>query len=387
MAESVPNGDDHRAVHCARCHNTGTTFVIRTENLCKECLCNYITTKVYKRIENNKLRGGYGEPDKKLLVPVSFGVSCISLLEVLDAQVRNRLKQGRQAGYTLHLLHIDDSSMFDCTSRQAKIETLKQRFPSYALSTILLEECFDYGIAIDTVANDANPSPIKDSEHDNKCALEQMLSTAKSATSRTDLIEIVRRRLIAAFARKYAYDGILFGDSTTRLAERTLSETAKGRGSSLPQLTADGMMVHGIHCYYPMRDLLKKELCIYSDISDPPLASLIIQDDTKHLVTSSKDNTIDGLMRQYFESVEDNYPSIVANVVRTTSKLQPHSVSDRGGTCRVCQQKLGTDIWGGEQEGATHSVSNGATVLESTSTLCYGCTRTLTNGTKTRPIR
>ena len=374
MAESVPNGDHHTAVPCARCHIVEATIVIRTEKLCKECLCKYVTTKVYKRMETNKLRGGYGEPEKKLLVPISFGVSSISLLQLLDAQIHGRLEQGRHAGYTLHLLHIDHSSVSSQSVHPAKIESLKQRFPSYPFSTILIEECFDYGITIDTAPNDASPSLVEDTMHDARRRLDQMLSAAKSPTSKKDLVDIIWRRLIAAFARRHACDSILYGDSTTRLAERTLAETAKGRGAYLPQLTTDGMTVDGVYCSYPLRDLLKKELCIYSDISRPPLTHLIVEDDIKALVASSKDNTIDSLMHQYFESVENDYPSIVANVVRTTSKLRPQSASEGAKICRVCQQPISTGIWGGEQEDGSCA---GMIVPELTPTLCYGCTRTL----------
>ncbi|RAL68532.1 hypothetical protein DID88_007259 [Monilinia fructigena] len=58
--------------------------------------------------------------------------------------------------------------------------------------------------------------------------------------------------------------------------------------------------------------------------STAPLPDLVVyQEPPSHISASSKSTTIDDLMAQYFESVEENFPSIVANVVRTSSKLKP----------------------------------------------------------------
>ncbi|KAL8916443.1 MAG: hypothetical protein Q9208_008509 [Pyrenodesmia sp. 3 TL-2023] len=134
------------------------------------------------------------------------------------------------------------------------------------------------------------------------------------------MISILRCRLITCLAEKHGCSGILYGDSTTRLAERTLSETAKGRGGSIPWLTADGQSPHAIKVVYPMRDLLRKEIAAYTAMTDPPLTPFILEGSSPVVVPSSKNTTIEDLMSQYFDSVEQNYPSIVANVVRTSSE-------------------------------------------------------------------
>ncbi|KAI4124467.1 MAG: hypothetical protein LQ338_004785 [Usnochroma carphineum] len=128
------------------------------------------------------------------------------------------------------------------------------------------------------------------------------------------MIGILRSRLITSLAKELRCSSILYGDSTTRLAERTLSATAKGRGAAIPGLTSDGQSPHGIKIVYPMRELLRKEIAAYATMTDPPLTPLILEDRSRGTVASSKNSTIEELMGQYFESVEQNYPSIVANV-------------------------------------------------------------------------
>ncbi len=329
----------------------------------RECFTKYVTTKVLKRLEANKIRGGFKEPQKTLLLPVSFGASSITLLHVLDQQLQNRAQQGRHAGYSLHVLFVDQSTILEQVDVRATMELLNQRYPVHRYTTISLEDCFDYGVEFERLS---------DGEEDR---LQHIISSLPSATSKVDFIDIARRRLIIAFAKKFGNDSILFGDSTTRIAEKTLSETAKGRGVALPGLTADGF-IEGIHCIFPMRDLLRKEITAYASMVSPSLTPLI-SEVSPQVSASSKDTTIDGLMSQYFESVEQNYPSIVANVVRTSSRLNPPAMLKACRSCDICGNGISTDSWGGEQQDSVIPLqpANGNDHKNALA-LCYGCART-----------
>ena len=86
-------------------------------------------------------------------------------------------------------------------------------------------------------------------------------------------------------------------------------------------------------------------------------------------------------MTQYFESVEENYPSIVANVVRTGSKLEmPKQIGDDDacGLCGIPVAK-GTDGiygWGGDQTSANKAAKHGLPA-KTQGILCYGCSRSI----------
>lgn len=319
-----------------------------------------------KRLEANKIRGGFKEAQKTLLLPVSFGASSITLLHLLDQQLQNRAQQGRHAGYNLHALFVDHSTVLEKADVRPTMELLNQRYPAHRYTTISLEDCFEYGVEFEHFSNGG------------EARLQDIISSMPSATSKTDFIDIARRRLIIAFAKKHGNDSILFGDSTTRIAEKTLSETAKGRGGALPWLTADGFM-KGTYCIFPMRDLLRKEITAYASMVSPSLTPLI--SDVSHKVSaSSKDTTIDGLMSQYFESVEQNYPSIVANVVRTSGRLIPPDTLEARLSCSMCGDDISTDPWGGEQQDSmTASQSADSNGRKTALALCYGCTRTALN--------
>lgn len=339
-----------------------------------------MTTKVSKRLEANKVRSAYNETPRRLLIPLSLGVSSLALLHILDQHVRAQLEKSSRTPYTLHVLFVDESHFLtQPVTYTSEVEKLKQRFPLHVFSIASLDEVYDYEIPdLDEIIM---AGKLSDETHlqSQKERLTAMLSSLSSATSRLDIINTLRRRLLMAFAQRHDCSGILFGDSTTRLAERTLSETAKGRGASLPWLTADGTL-DGLQINYPMRDLLKREIIQYLGFIEPSLALLAVNAETvQDAPVSSKDTTIDGLMSQYFASVEQNYPSIVANVVRTSGRLAASADLHRSTSCHMCGLPFesSSEAWAGDQGSLPLSANGDEARLNGSRTLCYGCTRSI----------
>ncbi len=284
-----------------------------------------------------------------------------------------------RAAYELHVVHIDlYLDLADRKGSVALLEKYKARFPRHTYSSFGLEDALLLD-NIDWIALGMTAPIQNDLELPGIDRLQALIGSMPSATSRKDIATTLLTRLLVDVAKRNSCESILFGDSTTKLAEKTLTETAKGRGFSLPWQVSDGLSPYGMGFNYPMRDLLKKELVAFSSLSTPPLSDLIIyQIASSHISASSKLTSIDDLMVQYFESVEENYPSIVANVVRTSSKLKPLS-GDVETACGLCGLPVseGTDGifgWGGDQN------SDSRPVTESNSdhgVLCYGCSRSI----------
>ncbi len=335
MGDHVASNGAEIFTPCARCGATNASLVVRSERLCKDCFAKYVISKIVKRLETNKLRGRYHDAQKSLLIPVSFDVSSICLLHALDQQLRKRVESGHHAGYTLHVLCIDESSVREGPDVQTLLPLLKDMFPGYVYSVHSLEDCLAYGVDLESLI--PKPGGVGSHEQSNgSIPLVDLISSLPSATSRVDVVDILRRRLTAAIAKRNSCDSILYSDSTTKLAERILAETVKGRGGALPWLTSDNVVMDGIPYSYPLRDLLQKELVLYVNVLFPSLKQLIVSSETEKSVVSSKDMTIDGLINQYFESVEEGFPSIVANVVRTTGKLAVRSELGGGKVCDLC---------------------------------------------------
>jgi cytoplasmic tRNA 2-thiolation protein 2 len=347
---------------CKRCGVLEALLTVRNDPLCRDCFSKYINTKVVKRMEAFRTRHAAEGEERKLLLPLSLGVSSVSLLHILDRHLQGQRHRTGRTGFSLQILFIGQPGRNDTSEQMKKFDKIQRRYQQYDCEAICLSSIF---------------RPEAHSNQDIKEALlDDLLKAIPSATSRADVATILKTRLVVRFAKESGCEGVLWGDSTTKLAEKILAETAKGRGFSLPWEVTDGMSPYELPFFYPMRDVLKKELVAHADIIDPPLSELI--DDEAFAPTqappSSKNTTIDILMKQYFESVEEHYPSIVSNVVRTAGKLEAPKW-DGAQKCKLCQLPvddalIGVNGWGGDQE--LHKETDEREVG-----LCYGCARSL----------
>ena len=355
-------------------HYTANTFT-------RECFMNYVGTKVAKKLESYRVRNASLEQPRTVLLPLSFGVSSVTLLHILDRQINTQLERTSRTGYSIRILMVDESVLNGGTHDTERESLIKERYPRHEFSVVPLEDVFDRHIYSGIELPKFELVDAEYSTLSNKTKLQQLMASLPSATSRSDIASILRARLIVSFGKLRDCHSVVWGDSTTRLAEKTLSETAKGRGCSLPWQTADGSSPHGIAFHYPLRDLLKKELVTYSTLTAPSLAPLIAPATSSTRVSaSSKDTTIDDLMSQYFESVEQNYPSIVANVVRTSSRLNFPTLSNRFKPCTVCGLPVGNGTqglhgWGGDQAEQLNGHVDSIATDVNDEALCYGCVR------------
>ena len=312
-------------------------------------------------MDSFRVRNSSPNAQRKLLLPVSLGFSSVSLIHILDHHIARQLSRTGRAGYSLHVTHVTSSNE-DKGFAEEHLRLLRNLYPRYDMDMITFS-----APEAETCVGE------KSSDSAESSNFGSMISSTHSPTSQADMLEIALTRTLVCKAKSLGCEGILWGHTTTRLAGKVLSETAKGRGFSLPWIVKDGPSPFGIDLYFPMRELLSKEVETFAKAQQLPTIILGSASSTNRVPVSSKNTTIDGLMKEYFESVEKEYPSIVANVVRTTTKLQPYE--DDGSTpCKICRmpvtaEQFGLSGWDGNQESPSSAEGNS---LEG---LCYGCTR------------
>ncbi|KAK4632153.1 Cytoplasmic tRNA 2-thiolation protein 2 [Fulvia fulva] len=353
MPGRVPASKPKDETLCRRCQDVEPAIVLRTEPLCIACFTKYAHTKVVKRLDTFRVRNAELGGQRKLLLPLSLDTCSLALLHILSQHLRGQIERTGRTGFKLHILHVCEQSS-DLDANEAVLANVKVRYPEHDYCTLPLSQATsleDVGALFPDVTGGAVGD---DSSHQR---LHQILNSVKFATARQDLARTLQVRLVVDHARREDCEAIVWSDSTTKLAERTLAETAKGRGFALPWLVADGNTPHGLTFYYPLRDLLTKEVEAYVSYMEPSMDNCIIKTDRRPIV-STKNSTIDHLMQQYFESVEQDYPSIVANVVRTTGKLKATSLEEMEQQCELCNLPL-----------------QGQSPVKSR--LCYGCIRNM----------
>jgi cytoplasmic tRNA 2-thiolation protein 2 len=316
----------------------------------------------------------------KILVAISGGVSSLSLLHILDGHIIRQKEKTKRQAYTMSVLYVDESCLGEESLPSSSFDTLKIRYPSYEFHRRPIEDLFEADFLPDEEHNNLISSLPQISAQANSASyLQSILSSLPSSSSRIDLKVTLRTRLIAQQAKLLNCEVIAWGDTTTRLAERTLAETSKGRGFALPWQTGNSLTPHGIRFIYPLQDIYRKELHIFASLCEPPIMEFFLQDTLEQKqAVSSKSTSIDDLMRTYFESVELNYPNIVANVVKTSNRLVPPVRTAGQVKCRICslafdKSTTGIEDWEGNQQ---VDLADGG---QQTQNLCYGCFRTVQN--------
>jgi cytoplasmic tRNA 2-thiolation protein 2 len=385
---------------CTRCQADARLHTVRKEHFCSDCFTNYISTKIVKRMDSFKVRSPTDSP-KRILLSLSLGVSSLAVLHVLDRQLLGQTQKTGRVGYELYVLCIDDSlivgaesGLEDDQSPWKKVQQLypRHRFYRRSLSDALALFPNEYlssmrGCSTQTAS----------STH----SLQALVSSLPSPTSRTDFLLSLQRRLLPHVARELSCTSIALGHSSTKLAELVLAESSKGRGAALSLLVGDAAELEGVRCIFPARELMRNEIEGWAKEVVPSLAALSIaaNKNSGSITTpvSSKGTTIDQLMTQYFAGVEANYPSIVANVVRTTTRLAVADAMEDDRVCQLCALPIkkgmeGLSGWGGDQAAIVTSLESGeeqgrGPLIDTQNIqLCYGCARTVEDPKKLNKI-
>jgi cytoplasmic tRNA 2-thiolation protein 2 len=298
-----------------------------------DCFIKYVSSKPVKRMESYRLKDDASEQPRRLLLPLSGGISSVVLLQILDLQLQRQASKRGRTSYELYILTVEIPSMHFDGSVATTFHHLNQKYSSHSFSLVPLSEVFNLDSNVLEAFSDLGAREGK-TPH---ASLDSLLSCTKTASSRADVLQLLLTRLIVAFAKLNSCDAILWGHSNSRLAAKALSGVAKGRGGFLPFEIADGPSPWEFTFYYPLRDLFKSELSAYANALSDDFSKLVTPDSAP-APTSLRATSIDDLLSDYINSQGEKYPSIISNVVRTAGKLQalPNSAKQAVSLCSIC---------------------------------------------------
>lgn len=329
----------------------------------RACFERYVSLKVLRRIENYRRPKSIPNGERhKLLLPLSFGLSSSVLLHAVNAQMERQLsKPYPLVGFEIHVLVIEPSTISPTGSSADELFDLVQKnFPRHSYKKIPFHSIFDYQPQIyDVISQFAGKEFVVDVSRTNQERLDAFRTSISTATSKVDVDQILLNRLVVAYGKDIGCDAILWGDSDSRLAAKTLANVAKGRGSSLTWQVSDGTSPSGLLFHFPLRDLFQTELENYASLI-PELSTIIIPDAPPSDNVLTKNLSIDELMMRYVQTHGEKYPGVMANVTRTANKLQPTPVPADGLRCSFCDTCMGD-----KQDNDTGSEPQ----------FCYACTR------------
>ncbi|KAH8427173.1 uncharacterized protein LDX57_004888 [Aspergillus melleus] len=351
---------------CLDCREVESTLTLRKRRVCIDCYKRVVGYKVFRRTEKYRLRRDLPKTGEyKILVPLSYGLSSSVLLHLLHDQVRvQRSKSHPPPGFDLHVLIIDPSTISPSQpAHDEGFELAQKLFPLCTFTRIPFHDIFEHVPDMQqTMAQFAGTKFTDNPSLSHKERLDAFRSSIESATSKADVDGALRNRLIVAIAKEVGAKTILWGDSDTTLAAKTLANVAKGRGSSLTWQVSDGMSPSGLEFNFALRDLFTVELRNYASFF-PELSRMILPDEPPSENTLTKNLSIDELMMRYVQTQGEKYPGVMLNVTRTANKLQSSQGPAQKSQCTFC----GSSIW--EAEDRPTSVEG------QTPGFCYACAR------------
>ncbi|KAF4553841.1 putative cytoplasmic tRNA 2-thiolation protein 2 [Elsinoe fawcettii] len=374
--------------------------------MCDACFTRFISTRPVKRLE--QIRGNAKTSQgTKYLLALSLGPSSAALLYILASHIQGMLSRSGRTSYDLHILHVYDDEVLPSPP---DLSPWQEAFPGYTFSLAPLSSALDIWDPPPTLFPSAStPSssePTSSSSTPPQIRISDLYSRPKSRTAMQDLLSLLIDRAILSFALQHSFTTILRGDSATRLAEKVMSDVAKGRGGDVSSLLSEQPLPYPLESLrlrnqrpstsqalfsqnpplhsndpinkanevkvrtaFPLREVLRKDAQTFTTVvrlvSSPSstLSSLLpfAQNTDRHKPRMMRDVGIDELMETYFADVEAGYPGVVSNVVRTIGKLGTRDRGQdiggdgaqgagRGGRCACCGSHIGSAPGGGVEE-------------------------------------
>lgn len=306
----------------------------------------------------------------QLLLPLSLGVSSSVLLRILDGVIQNQLsKPFSKVTFDLHVLVIEPSTIAPSNaSYDSNYEMLQKTFPTHRYTRLPLHSIFEYVPEMrDIMKEYAGSSFTDDESKSSEDRLASFRAAISTATSKADLDSVLLTRLIVTFAKQVGCEAVIWGDSDSRLAAKTLAGASKGRGASLTWQVSDGMSPWGVKFDFLLRDMSKPELLQYESVCEN-LSGIVIAEEAPSENVLTKNMSIDELMMRYVQTQGEKYPGVMGNVSRTANKLQPAEAEDPT-SCYLCGSLVGN------VKGNASGITTASQFGTKGSPFCYGCAR------------
>lgn len=314
MVKDVFISHGEEPVICKKCTvNEATVKLMFREKECIDCFIAYARHKFRATLGSSKIL----PKDSEVLLVFDGSHEALVLLDMLHyAQSQNKFKR-------LHcsskILYIDESAIKG-TNCLKDIRSFLSSFqlPTYAINISSKSkesiELYKYTADIDQEWMDN-------------------YSTLKSSTSKQDLLEVHRKKLIESVAKQLDCDFVFLPHFSTQLASTLLINVALGRGASVASDVAlMDNRIPGVKITRPLKDLNQEEVDAYVKVRNLPTLMPV--------PSSSKETSIQSITNSFVNDLQKDYSSTISTIFRTGGKI---TSKDTSKACSYCQSPLDID--------------------------------------------
>lgn len=331
---------------CLKCEKNSVVVTRICEALCKDCFMEYFTHKFRATIGKHKII----EKNEEVLYAYSGSGSSVAMLNLISQGTGDAAYLKKRFTFKPTILYIEDHKLLDkeCDSQTRKehiqkvIESLE--FSGFKIYFSLIENSI-----IDEEKEESEPLFYESNEKlnfnkDESQLCERFVQFAndiKTETSREEMFKRLRMKLINKIAKKLAINKILFSLNCSKLTVDLLSNVAMGKGAHISAEMALEQKHNDLIYLRPLREVTSKEIAFYNHFSNKE--SSIISSNSSLL--NPPNTTIYRLTEKFINGVQNDFPTTVATIFRTSDKLVPFESESNKiiENCTLCECVLDTN--------------------------------------------
>ncbi|XP_071957375.1 cytoplasmic tRNA 2-thiolation protein 2-A-like isoform X2 [Antedon mediterranea] len=358
---------------CMKCEENAVLVIRIDDAFCRNCFVHYMTHKFRSAIGKGRLI----LYDEKVLLAYSGGHSSCAMLHLVQQGFLEHVH--KKLRFFPHLVHIDEGAVTnqDLEERLCDYKEITSKLQSTGIpyDVVYLERVMSLDSeqltkkpANSTIENCSGTKkevrktsgPVSDDSSTTEgcpCdrdmsngmesldinglagSLKKLLESAKTLTTKEDLLWQLRHQLLIEVARQRGCTKIMLADSGTLVSIRILANIAQGRGAALPLDTGfvDGR--HGdINFVRPLKEFTKKEIVLYNKFHD--VKSTFIPSLTTKVGSGASINL---LTEEFVNALQEGFPSTISTICRTGEKLGTEGNSSQN-KCLICKAPLDTSV-------------------------------------------
>jgi len=197
-----------------------------------------------------------------------------------------------------------------------------------------------YVVSLNQILHEENTLDIKpiDQEicHEHKDHLCTILDNLPDNTSRTDLLNQLRRRLLISAARKLGCNKVFVADSAMEIATKVLGNICLGRGAQLSTLANFCDTRDEVKILKPLRNFTQQELVYYSE--HYKIKSIKLRESN----VTTPATSIQALAHNFTADLESQFSGTISTIFRTAEKISPRISSQQNAedNCVLCDARL-----------------------------------------------
>lgn len=293
---------------CVKCKTEKAEIFIKAA-LCSNCFQTAIQTRIRTNIGKAQLPMG-----ARMLIAFSGGPSSVALLYAMHHMlqgVKNNANFMHERFASVTVCHVDQSAVLKHAEDSiGSIRSIMDAYPDYELDIVGLESA----IAMDSQGT----------------TLKEWFDKLQTPDAKIDALQSLTIQTLLVHARRLQCHAIMFGDNSSEIAIRVLSQTSKGRGIAIPTLVSDSSWHQDVFVCRPLRDTLRQEIDAFNSLSGIKSVDLPCLSETLPAKSS-----IERITRDFLKGLQTDFPFTACTVSRTACKINTDLDSKR--VCPICQ--------------------------------------------------